>query len=137
MNRIAGAIAGTALTAGLLVTTFAPAAMAAGTTQLSRDQVSRIVVDTAPGQPARCYIAGHADSDKAWAILTYRSPAPKGCQPTDGYWVVHRTSSGWIDTEIPVVVATCKTLRKDLARAGAPRSVFLDFKASGACQADI
>lgn len=136
MNRIAGAIAGTTLTAGLLGTTFAPAALAAGTTQLSRDQVSRIVLDTAPGQPARCYIAGHADSDKAWAILTYRSPAPKGCQPTDGYWVVHRTSSGWIDTEIPVVVATCKTLRKDLAKAGAPLSVFRDFKTSGACQSN-
>lgn len=136
MNRIAGAIAGTTLTAGLLGTTFAPAALAAGTTQLSRDQVSRIVLDTAPGQPAKCYIAGRADSDRAWAILTYRSPAPKGCQPTDGYWVVHRTSSGWIDTEIPVVVTTCKNLRKDLAKAGAPLSVFSDFKTSGACQSN-
>lgn len=136
MNRIAGAIVGTALTAGLLVTGFAPAAMAAGTTQLSRDQVSRIVLDTAPGQPAKCYIAGHAESSARWAILTYRSPAPKGCQPTDGYWVVHRTSSGWIDTEIPAVVTTCKTLRKDLAKAGAPLSVFRDFKTSGACQSN-
>ena len=132
------AVIATALTASALVASaFAPAASAAGTTEFSRKQVAIIVADIAPGQAATSFIVGHADTDRAWAIMTYRIPAPRGCIPADGYWVVHRMASGWTDAvDIPVVVVTCRDLRRDLRRAQAPASVFTDFKASGACRSN-
>jgi hypothetical protein len=124
---------------GLIGLAAAPAAQAAGTIELPRKEVAKIVVQTGGEQPARCYVAGRAASDRDWAIVTYRTdPVPKGCQPGDGYWVVHRTAGVWSDSaDIPVVTVSCTALKRDLREAGAPRSVFTDFKAAGACSTRI
>ena len=121
-------------TSTVAATALAPAVLAAGTTEFTRKQVAAIVADVDPGQAAKCYIAGHADSDRAWAIMTYRIPAPRGCTPSDGYWIVHKTATGWIDSAQISADITCQDLRRELRQAKAPVSVFTDFKSSGVCR---
>lgn len=139
LNRVrrTAMIAAALTTSAVAATAVAPAVLAAGTTEFTRKQVAAIVADVDPGQEAKCYIAGHADSDRAWAIMTYRIPAPRGCAPADGYWVVHKAASGWTDAvDVAVGVIPCRDLRQDLRKAKAPPSVFSDFKAAGVCTRD-
>lgn len=129
------AVLATALSTGALAAlVLAPAALASGTTEFSRKQVAAIVSDVDPGKAAKCYIAGHADSDRAWAILTYRNPVPRGCTPTDGYWILHKTATGWVDSAQISADIACQDLRRELRQAKAPVSVFTDFKSSGVCR---
>lgn len=121
-------------TIALATTALAPAASAAGTREFTRKQVASIVADIEPGQSAKCYLAGHADSDRTWAVMAHRSPAPSGCSPADGYWLLHKTAAGWTNVMGISADITCRDLRRDLRRASAPTSVFTDFKASGLCR---
>ena len=133
-ERRTAVIAAALTTSAVAATTLAPVVSAAGTTEFTRKQVAAIVADVDPGQAANCYIAGHADSDRAWAIMTYRIPAPRGCTPSDGYWIVHKTVMGWIDSVQTSADVTCRDLRRELRKAKAPASVFTDFKSSGVCR---
>jgi len=121
-------------TIALASSALAPAASAAGTTEFARKQVASIVADIEPGQSAKCYVAGHADSDRSWAVMAHRSPVPSCCSPADGYWLLHKTAAGWTNVMGISADITCRDLRRDLRRAQAPASVFTDFKASGLCR---
>jgi hypothetical protein len=95
--------------------------------------IAEIVRDLGLPQPSRCYGGSVARSQSRWVAIGVRHPVPAGCQGVDGYGIVRKTGGTWRDIKAGGSRVPCRTLRSSLASAGAPPSVFRDFKSAWLC----
>lgn len=120
------------LGAGLALTQSGVALAASpGLVKASGQTVRGIVGDIGLSVPARCVVAEQARSNRAWGLYSLRSGG--GCNPVDGYTVIHRSGGSWKALPLGGSSVPCSALKAGLADADAPASVFRDFKAGGAC----
>jgi len=91
------------------------------------DQITR-----GSAQPAKCYAAYIADSNKSWAVLMDAYPTPSKCHPFDGWGIQTKRGGKW-RLAFGGSHFTCPDFKRNLIVAGAPLSVYKDFKASGFC----
>lgn len=124
----------TALSAALVVlggsTTYASSA---GVTKASPRLVAQMVKDMGITQPAKCQGAYLARSDRSWGAFSLANPLPAGCSAYDGYSIVHKVRGSWKALPIGGSSVPCSDFKKSLKKAGAPSSVYRDFKAGGYC----
>ena len=128
--RVPGLIGIAALLLGSLPNS---ALAAAGMTPMTRQTVKSIVKDAKLTQPLDCYDGLQAISSKRWGAFWGKYTADGRCQVGEGYEVVHKTSSGWTQTGIGGSSVPCPHLKSKLREAGAPLSVFQDFKSKRLC----
>lgn len=131
--RFGGVVA--ALAIGAAVITGAPTvavAASAGMVDSSGKTVKAIVKDLGLTVPARCVVAQQARSKRSWAA--YSLTTGTGCNPGDGYTVVQRSGKKWKALPIGGSYVPCSYLKSKLAKAGAPKSVYRDFKAGKYCE---
>ena len=106
-------------------------AASAGVVDASSKTVKAMAKDMGLVVPARCVVAEQARSDHTWAAYSVRSGS--GCNPGDGYSVAHRSNGMWMALPIGGSYVPCSDLKAKLADAGAPNSVFRDFRAGKFC----
>jgi len=134
MARCGLGTAAVALGAGLALAMSLPGpagAASAGMAPSSGKTVKAIVKDVGISTKARCVVGHQARSDKSWGAYSLTTGA--GCNPADGYTVVHRTGGGWKALPIGGSSVPCSYLKSQLSSAGASKGVFRDFKAGGYC----
>jgi len=118
---------------GLALVAASPAFAARGLAPMSKATVTQVVRDTGLTEPARCYDGQQARSDKRWGVFWGRYTANGSCQVGEGYWVVHKTRSGWHEIGLGGSSVPCSHLMKGLRKAGAPLSVYRDLKSERYC----
>ena len=130
-----GAVVATLAVGATLALGLPGAALASspGMVKASAQTAKQIVDDIGLPVPARCVAAKQARSDRAWGAYSIRSGS--GCNPGDGYTVVHRSGGSWEALPLGGSYVPCSALKEGLAKAGAPASVFRDFKAGKFCVA--
>lgn len=104
-----------------------------GVDRASPHLVKRMVVDLNVTNPARCQDAQLARSDRSWAIFSLAPRLGPKCTPYDGFSVIRKQGGTWKTTGIGGSSFGCALFKKALRQEGAPESVFLDFRAAGAC----
>ena len=134
MRRVGLGAASAMLLVGTALALGAPGAASsasAGMSPASGKTVKSIVRDVGLMVPARCVVAEQARSNRSWAAYSLTTGA--GCNPGDGYTVVQR--SGGKRNALPIGGSSvpCSYLKSQLANAGAPKSVYRDFKAGKYC----
>lgn len=105
----------------------------AGVVKASPRVVAEMVKDMGATNPAKCQAADLARSDRTWAAFSLANPLPAGCSVYDGYSVVHKVKGKWKSLPIGGSGVPCPDFKKSLKKAGAPASVYRDFKAGGYC----
>lgn len=95
--------------------------------------VADMVKDMGTTQPAKCQGAYLARSDRSWGAFSLANPLPAGCSAYDGYSIVHKVKGTWKALPIGGSSYPCSDFKKSLKKAGAPLSVYRDFKAGGYC----
>jgi hypothetical protein len=128
-----GAFAATGVLGGVMVVA-GPGLAAAGSPGMvdsSGKTVKALVKDLGLTVPARCVVAQQTRSDRSWAAYSLKSGP--GCNPGEGYAVVQRSGGTWNALPIGGSYVTCSDLKSKLTKAGAPTSVFRDFKAGQYC----
>lgn len=108
-------------------------ASATGVAKASPRVVEQMVEDMGTTQPAKCQEASLARSNRSWGAFSLASPLPAGCSAYDGYSIVHKVKGAWEALPIGGSSVPCPDFKKSLKRAGAPLSVYRDFKAGGYC----
>lgn len=108
-------------------------ASSAGVVKASPRVVAQMVKDMGTTQPAKCQGADLARSDRSWGAFSLANPLPAGCSAYDGYSIVHKVSGTWTALPIGGSSVPCSDFKKSLKKAGAPSSVYRDFKAGGYC----
>lgn len=126
-----GIVAASALALGLVAAS--PALAAGGLTPMSKATVAQVVRDTGLTEPARCYDGQRAQSDKRWGVFWGRYTANGSCQVGEGFWIVHKTRSGWREIGLGGSSVPCSHLKSGLRAAGAPLSVYRDLKSERYC----
>ncbi len=106
-------------------------AASSGMVPASGKTVKAMVKDMGLQVPAKCLSAKQARSNRSWAAISGKSGP--GCNPGDGYSVAQRANGKWKALPIGGSYVTCSDLKSKLAKAGAPKSVFRDFKAAKFC----
>lgn len=119
--------------AGLLAGPAVSHASSAGVLKASPRVVAQMVKDMGTSQPAKCQGADLARSDRSWGAFSLANPLPAGCSAYDGYSIVHKVSGTWKALPIGGSSVPCSDFKKSLKKAGAPSSVYRDFKAGGYC----
>lgn len=109
------------------------AASSAGVVKASPRVVAQMVKDMGTTQPAKCQAAELARSDRSWAAFSLANPLPSRCSAYDGYSIVHRVNGTWKSLAIGGSYVPCPDFKKAMKKAGAPSSVYRDFKAGGYC----
>lgn len=104
-----------------------------GMTKASSRVVAKIAKTSGSTVPARCLNAELARSDKSWAAVWLVYSPQTGCPVGEGYYVVNKVNKRWQALPIGGSYVPCSVLKSELKAAGAPKSVFRDFKAGGYC----
>lgn len=55
------------------------------------------------------------------------------CEVGEGYWIVHKTKTGWRQIGLGGSSIPCDALKTGLREAGAPQSVYRDLKRERYC----
>lgn len=127
-----------ALLAGTLTMGGGAAAQGAspGVIKASPKVVAQIAAGLGLTLPPECLGARLARSDRTWAVYSVAMPVPAGCPISEGDTVVHKVKGTWESVPAGGSSVPCSDYKKALKKAGAPSSVYRDFKAGGYCTPD-
>ena len=100
---------------------------------MTQATVAQVVRDTGLTEPTRCYDGQQTRSDSRWGAFWGRYTANGSCQVGEGYWIVHKTKSGWREIGLGGSSVPCSHLKAGLREAGAPLSVYRDLKQEKYC----
>lgn len=126
-----GVLITSALALGLALTP--PALAADRLVPMTNATVAQVVRDTGLTEPTQCYDGQHARSDRSWGVFWGRYSTDGSCEVGEGYWVVHKTKSGWREIGLGGSSIPCDALKMGLRKAGAPQSIYRDLKRERYC----